>query len=259
MTSNGAPLSAHELFGALPESLATELTDVYEEIARNFREGRWEPSELNGGKLCEVVYSILRGYADGKYPAKAKKPKNMVSSCQALESAGSGVPRSARIQMPRVLIALYEIRNNRGVGHVGGDVDPNHMDAVFVLAAAKWIMGELVRIFHDVDTQTATAAVEALASRTIPIIWQSGRTRRVLRTDLSQTDKVLLLTFGNIGVVDEADLRRWVEAPNASSFRRDVLKKAHAKKHIEYRQSDGTIEITPLGARYVEENLPLTL
>ena len=35
--------------------------------------------------------------------------------------------------------------NNRNVGHVGGDVDPNHMDATGVLAQCNWVMGELVR------------------------------------------------------------------------------------------------------------------
>ena len=43
-----------------------------------------------------------------------------------------------------MIVALYEIRNDRGVGHTGGDVDPNHMDASMVLAGAKWLVAELV-------------------------------------------------------------------------------------------------------------------
>jgi len=61
------------------------------------------------------------------------------------------VPRSFQILIPRLLPALYEIRNNRGVGHVGGDVDPNYMDATMVVGAVKWIMGELTRVFHSVS------------------------------------------------------------------------------------------------------------
>src|SRR4029079_6642275 len=112
--------------------------------------GRWEPSELNGGKLCEVAYSILKGYVDGRMPPRPKKPRNMVDACRALEAADDSVfPRSVRIQIPRMLIALYEIRNNRGVGHVGGDVNPNEMDSRVVLETSKWIMAELVRLFHN--------------------------------------------------------------------------------------------------------------
>jgi hypothetical protein len=84
----------------------------------------------------------------------------MVDACKALEKAPQTLPRSIRIQIPRMLVALYEIRNNRGVGHVGGDVNPNHMDAVAVLAMSKWLVAELIRVLHDVDTQTATDLVE---------------------------------------------------------------------------------------------------
>jgi hypothetical protein len=81
---------------------------------------------------------------DGSYPKRAKKPDNVVDACRALEQAPADVPRSIRIQFPRMLIALYEIRNNRGVGHTGGDVDPNQMDAVTVVAMTNWVMAEFV-------------------------------------------------------------------------------------------------------------------
>ena len=32
---------------------------------------------------------------------------------------------SVRIQISRMIVALYEVRNNRNVGHVGSEVDPN--------------------------------------------------------------------------------------------------------------------------------------
>ncbi|MBB3083292.1 hypothetical protein [Geodermatophilus sabuli] len=47
-----------------------------------------------------------------------------------------------------MMIGLYDIRNNRGVGHAGADVDPNHMDATVVLYQSKWLVAELVRLLH---------------------------------------------------------------------------------------------------------------
>ena len=64
------------MLDTLPDGLRKELLDAFNQIVKNFRERRWEPSKLNGGKLCEFVYTIVKGYADGKYPAKAAKPKN---------------------------------------------------------------------------------------------------------------------------------------------------------------------------------------
>ena len=64
--------SAHVLSG-LPPKLRAELLEAFNEIVRNYREGRWEPAELNGGKLSEVVYSIVRGLIDGGFPPSASK------------------------------------------------------------------------------------------------------------------------------------------------------------------------------------------
>jgi hypothetical protein len=137
------------MLAGVPATLRDELLKALNEVLRNYRERRWEPSELNGGKLCEIVYTILRGHVDGKFPSKASKPANMVDACKGLEQADSKkFPRSIRIQIPRMLIALYEIRNNRGVGHVGGDVDPNLVDATAVVAMSKWTVAELIRVFH---------------------------------------------------------------------------------------------------------------
>ena len=83
MTSpfTGAPA----VLSAIPGSLRDELLRAFNEIERNFRERRWEPSELNGGKLCEIVYTILRGFVDGTYTTHASKPTNMVDACREFE------------------------------------------------------------------------------------------------------------------------------------------------------------------------------
>lgn len=245
------------VLSAVSSGLRNELLDSFSEIVRNYREGRWEPSELNGGKLCEVVYSILRGHVDGKMPTRATKPKNMVDACKSFESADASFPRSVRIQIPRMLVSLYEVRNNRGVGHVGGDVNPNGMDARLVLETAKWIVAELVRVFHDVPISEAQEVVERLTDRTLPIVWTADDTKRVLDPGLSKRDQTLLLLYSSNGPVSEAELVKWVEHSNPSAYRRDILRKAHSARLIEYGQATGEVQITPLGVQYVEENLPL--
>ena len=259
MSPSPASLTASAVLGSLPAGLRKPLLSAFDEIVTNFRQGRWEPAELNGGKLCEVVYSILRGHVDSTYPSKPTKPSNMVDACRRLENAGSTFPRSVRIQMPRMLIALYEIRNNRGVGHSGGDVDPNHMDAVVVLYMAKWIISELVRVFHNVDTATATAVVDALVEREVPIVWEVDGVSRVLTTSLPRKDKTLLLLYGQPGAVPERRLAEWVEHPKLTDYRKDVLRPLHRAKMVEYDQPAGLVHLSPLGVKYVEENLPLTI
>jgi hypothetical protein len=251
MASRVLPVDA---LGMLPGSLRAELLSTLQTIVNNYREHRWEPAELNGGKLCEVVYTILRGHVDGKFPASASKPPNMFSACQALEHA-QGFPKSVRVQLPRMLVALYDIRNNRGVGHVGGEVNPNFMDATAVLAMAKWVVAELVRIFHKLDPDQAEPIVEALTVREVPLVWEIDGRRRVLDPSLSVKARTLLLLYGSNGPVQETDLRGWVEHPHASHYRRDVLRRAHNEKLVEYAQQAGTVVLSPLGVRHVEERL----
>lgn len=248
-----------KILDAIPIGLRNDLLKSFDKINRNYIEERWEPSELNGGKFCEAVYSILQGYVDGSFPQRATKPNNMVVSCRNLEQTPSTFPRSIRIQIPRMIIALYEIRNNRGVGHIGGDVDPNLMDATAVLYMSKWILSEMIRVFHNLDTISASKVVELVIDRTIPIVWHVGDLKRILKTNLNMKEKSLLILYQNINSVSESYLVDCVEHSNLSVYRRDILRKLHKEKLIEYDKINKTALISPIGKRFVEQNIDLNL
>ncbi|TAN24343.1 MAG: hypothetical protein EPN33_00835 [Acidobacteria bacterium] len=248
-----------KVFAGIPSGLREPLLKSYEEIAANYANRRWEPSELNGGKLCEVVYTIIEGALKGAFPTKPSKPSNMPQACRNLESiSGTPLPvgdRSLRILIPRALPALYEVRNNRGVGHVGGDVDPNFMDATFVFGTASWIMAELVRVFHQVDTGEAQETVNALVERKHPLVWEVGDKKRVLSPKMSKTDQTLVLLYGEPGWVSEADLLQWVEHSNPAVYGRDVLKRLHKNRLVEYDQEQKRAHISSLGVAEVDERI----
>ncbi len=240
----------------IPEGLRDPLIKHYNEIERNFREHRWTQSELDGGKLCEVVYCILRGYVDGNFPPSPSKPRDFVTACRDLEKADKDTfGQAVRISIPRMLIALNEIRNNRGVGHAGGEVDSNHMDASVVLACAKWIMADLVRHFHDVDVKTAAQAVETLIERTNPLVWEVGEVRRVLRPEMSMKDKTLVLLHSSFKPLHEDELCAWAEHSNKAIYRRDVLRRAHREKLLEYDEITRVATLSPAGIADVETRI----
>jgi hypothetical protein len=247
------------VFAAFPLELRGELLRSYEQIVSNYIERRWEPSELNGGKFCEVVYSIIHGAIGGSFPARANKPADMVAACRTLEknppSAARVGDRSLRILIPRTLLALYEIRNNRGVGHIGGDVNANHMDAEAVLSMASWTMAELVRIFHGVSTAEAQEIVDALVERRSPTIWEVEGVKRVLSPSHPVKDQVLLLLHHTAGWVSTVDLFKWVEYSNSSMFRSHVLQPLHKSRLIEHDTIRGRARISPSGSLRVETEL----
>lgn len=244
-------ISASEALANIPNGLREPLLAEYESIVQNYLESKWRPSELSGGRFCEVVYTILVGHAGGTYPAAPAKPQNFVGACRSLEN-NAHVPRSFQILIPRMLPALYEVRNNRGVGHVGGDVDPCHMDATVVLGLVNWIMCELVRVFHNVDVDDAQRVVDLLAERRIPIVWQIGSIRRVLDTSLSLTNQILLLIASSPAAIVVSDLEIWVENKNSAYFRK-TLRELHSARKVELSGDETEVQILPPGAKHVED------
>lgn len=240
----------------IPSSLREELLNTFNAVIRNHREGRWEAAELNAGKLCEIVYTVIRGRADGTYPATSSKPRDMVRSCRGLEQIPStSLERALRIQIPRVIMGVYEMRNNRNVGHVGGDVDPGYMDSEFASAASRWMIADLVRAYHSVTTQEATQIVEALTQREIPLIWEFDGTKRVLSPRTRTAEKILLLLYATSGPVHEDTLRGWVEYQHISRFRTVILRRLHIEKKIEYDSDERIVHLLPPGTLYVEKAL----
>jgi hypothetical protein len=231
---------------AIPPSLRDELFNEYRAIIQNYSEHRWSPAELSGGRFCEVVYSILAGYGCGSYPEKASKPNDFVAACRRLE-LNKNVPRSFQILIPRTLLSLYEVRNNRGVGHVGGDVDSNHMDATFVVSASNWILAELVRVFHKLSIDTAQQLVDAIAERRVPLIWHGEDVKRVLNPKVETKDQILLLVASAPSKVDARDLRAWTEYRSGPRFAK-ILKDLHKARLIEFNETQSSVEILPPGS-----------
>jgi hypothetical protein len=225
----------------------------FAKITRNYREYSWEAAELDGGRLCEIVYTVLDAHTSGSpYPATASKPSNFKRSCETLE-ARTG-PESARLTIPRILVALYDVRNRRGVGHVGGDVSANHMDAELVLAMSKWIVAELVRLFHNTDVKTATDVVDALVDRMLPVIWEVDGVKRVLATSLSLTDQTLILLYSEPGAISDKDLAEYLEQDRLANYRR-ILDRLHKARAVEWNRTTGMVTLSPRGREDVEGRL----
>lgn len=238
-------MSVQTALAAIPDGLREPLLAEYGSIVQNFAENRWSPSELSGGKFCEIVYTILDGFARSSYAAMPSKPRAFDQACRGLESNGH-VPRSFQILIPRLLPALFEVRNNRGVGHAGSDVDPNHMDAVFVMSSCSWVMAELVRVFHGISTAEAQKIVDGLVERRVSMLWVGQDMKRVLDPEMSLRDQVLLLSSTAPDKILSADLLKWTDYKNASYFKK-MLRDLHKKRLIELSADEQTVLLLPPG------------
>jgi hypothetical protein len=154
--------------------------------------------------------------------------------------------------IPRLLPALFEVRNNRGVGHAGGDVDPNHMDAVFVMTSCSWIMAELVRVFHNVPIQEAQSVVDKLVERRTSLLWIGNATRRVLDPKMGLRDQILLLLCTSTNKVPILELQAWTDYRNGAYFKK-LLRRMHKDRLIELAQDETSALILPPGDKIASD------
>jgi hypothetical protein len=247
-------IAASTALSAIPAGLRDPLLKEYQTIVQNWLEQRWLPSELYGGRFSEIVYTILDGHAKGKYASTPSKPANFADACRKLESnKAAHIPRSFQILIPRLLPALFEVRNNRNVGHVGGDVDPNHMDSMIVLSTANWIMAELVRVFHGLTIVQAQQVADALAEVRIPVVWSDGGgIKRVLRPELKLHEQILILVSVSVPDVTVKELIAWIEEDDKGYFIR-TIRNLHKKRLVEFTESADKVKILPPGATFVQD------
>lgn len=247
-------IAASAALSAIPSGLRDPLLKEYGTIVQNFLEQRWLPAELHGGRFSETVYTILDGQAKKSYAAAPAKPANFLAACQGLEKNKlAHVPHSFQVLIPRMLPALYDVRNNRNVGHVGGDVDPNHMDAVVVLSMSNWIMGELVRVYHNLTTAQARQLVDALVEVRLPAVWTGeDGVKRVLKTSLKLNEEILLLAAVSMPDVTVPQLIEWIEYGDDKYVMR-TIRTLHKNRLIEFTEKTGKVRILPPGTKAVEE------
>jgi hypothetical protein len=175
----------NDLSKILPKELVECLISAYYEIKENYLLERHEPSELNGGKFVEACYRILDQQTKGSHaPVNAQIP-DMIGKLRAFEQLPSASAiESYRIHIPRSLTMIYNIRNKRGVGHLGGDVNPNFVDSTLICACADWILAELLRIHYSFSLAEAQKLVDSIVIRPTFLVHQIADIKRVLNPKL---------------------------------------------------------------------------
>lgn len=254
-----SPFNFSSVFSNLPADLRNNLERTYSEIIRNYKENRFEPSELNGGKFSETVYRILEWHTDAnKNHTPFGTPINNFEDYVKKFISLTQFPDSIRFHIPKLISSIYSIRNKRGVGHIGGDINPNVMDATLVVQVSKWVLAELIRIFHSIPIIEAQTIVEKLIIKEYPIVWSVLNKKRVLDVSLTFENKILVLLYSESpNPVTESNLLNWLEHSNSSVFRNNILIPLHKKRLIEYDVESHYVFLSPKGIKFVEDNINL--
>jgi len=254
MSTASNEVSLETALGGVPAVFRGRLIKAYTAVKDAYRSGQHDAAGLRAGRFCEIAIRLFQDQLTGRYTPFGTKIANFNDECRRLE----GVPQTAgveslRVIMPRALNFLYTMRNKRGIGHEGGDVDANEIDAATCVRLADWCVCELVRVFHQLSLEEAQAILDAAAERELPDVWSVVGKKRVLNPSLTYGDQVLLLLKSDPNAaVPVEDLAEWVDHPRLVDFRKHVLKPLHQRRLIEFDRDSQTVVISPLGVKEVE-------
>jgi hypothetical protein len=241
----------------IPKGFRTRLIKTYLDLKKNALESRHDAAGVAVGKFCETALRFLQDKLSGSYTAFGVHIPNFADECRKLVNSpvGSGT-ESERQVLPRALVFLYTMRNKRGIGHVGGDVDANSIDIAAMTKIADWIICELIRIYHGLSLEEAQDIVDGLAVRQLPVIWEVAGKKRVLTEGLAAKDQALLLLYSCAdSSVFVGDLCEWIEYSNLAVFRSKVIGPLHKSRLLEFDKDTESITLSPKGVAHVEDNL----
>jgi hypothetical protein len=238
----------------LPAELVDGLLSEYEKLKDNFLLGKYEPSELNAGKFCEVALRVLQHETD---PAQYYLPlsstiPNFVDVVTNFSRLPKTINDTLRLHIPRALIALYNIRNHRGVGHIGGDINPNISDSTLLNTGCDWVMAEFIRLFYVCDITEAENLVKRIVKRKISFVYTIEDRKRVLKVKGFENKILLLLLEKYPETIIDTELFKWTEHTHSTVFKA-LLVKMHKSDLIDYHK--GKCVLTPVGIGSAEEFL----
>lgn len=237
-----------ELSSTFPKELVDALVEAFVEIEQAFSLGKWKASELDSGHFVEAARRILEHVLFGQYTAIGKSlPGFSGHELKKYEQASGD--ESYRILIPRTLKSIYNLRNKRGVGHLG-NVSPNEMDATYILYSVKWVLAELLRLSSGQDAGVVQSEISGIVERNIGALWKHDDVVRVLDSSCPARDQVLVFLFDDSPRF-AMDLQSLVEYKNKSNFRK-ILSRLHTSRLIELKP-DGRCIISPTGQLEAEK------
>lgn len=251
----------NQLQSKFSAELINSLFSAYKEMKEKYYTGNFRPAALEGGRFAEAAIRMLQQLATGSYTPLGRTITNFTDEVRALE----GLPRSTfhesiRIQIPRTLQVIYDIRNKRDVGHLGGDLHANYTDATLCLVSCNWVLAEFFRIFNVVgNIDEAQKIVDSIIKFRIPIIQEFDGFLKILNPSLSVKSKILVILyhFGDEGT-ETKNLYVWLKNISKQQILNALNELENKSAYIHRNGNDKTF-ITDSGRVYTEGNIQFNI
>lgn len=247
-------MDIYTLLQGLPSPLVRNLTVEFQYLHEQYYLGKWQASQLNGGRFGEAVLRIIEYKDIGNFTPLGTQlhRENIINHVQH----NGGLPDSLRLTIPKLAAIIMDFRNNRNVAHLG-TIEVNGMDSSFVIHTANWIMAELVRIEGQTTPEDAQNEIIKIIDRKIPVVEEINGRLKPLNPSLSTKNKTLVCLYQRYPqAVSDLDLLTWIKDKNPTRFR-GYIKVLDKEDLVDY--TDGQVVLTRRGLAWTEKNIQFEL
>ena len=241
----------HSIFsGTIDSMLVEKLMEVYQKIKQNFWLGKDEECMEKVGKFVEIAIRIVEYITSGSFTPIESDLKVSETLKKFENLPKQNFPESIRIIIPRVLYSLYTFRSKRGGAHIKG-VNPNHIDATYVISACDWVMAELIRLYHTNEEKEIQKLINSIVDRRVSILEEFGEDLKILDPSLSVPDRILIILYKkHPNSVSTDELKKWVKTKTSTHIN-TALKRLDDNGFVYRQNKENTI--TRKGIAYVED------
>jgi hypothetical protein len=248
-----------QLENEFSRELIDSLFDCYQLAYDMYYRNDYRPSSLECGRFAEVALRMLQEKTTGTYTPLGHSLPNFVNEVRNLEQLPkASFHMSIRIQIPRTLQVIYDIRNKRDIGHIGGDVDANFSDSTLSLTACSWVLTEFLRLYYTADISEAQQLVNSIVKLKVPLIQDFNGFLKILNPKLKLPLKILTLLYyrGSDGaLIDE--LHQWLHNKITTNHMNNTLNRLEFEKAFIHRENDRCF-ITDTGIEYAQKKIPFS-
>lgn len=246
-----------ELEKHIDSELMQDLVAYYQTMKTSFIQRDWEKASLNGGKYVETITRILQHLTSGDDSFESGDLRVDLELRRIMSLPSRDHHDSLRLRIPRVALAVYDVRNNRNIAHSHREIDPNYMDSFFVGAACDWILVELLRLYLTDDVAETQQMIRRILERQLPFAQQIEGDIVVLDPDLTYKEQLLVtLYMKHPKRVTNQELRDWTK-PRYGNYVPKYLSILEQERMV-HRNGQGNV-LTLRGLRHVEEQIAKTV
>ncbi len=229
----------------------------YRDLKSAYVQRQFDACGLRAARFAETMLRLLQHWLTGTHIPFGTRIPNFIDECGKVENLPQTAgPEGLRVIMPRALVFMYTLRSKRGIGHVGGDVDANQIDAATSARIGDWCMAELIRVVHTLTLEDAQHLLDAISARQLPHVWTVLGKRRVLNPSNNYREQTLLLLYETAnGEVSADDLFNWTGHSHKTKYERDILGALHRERLLEFDLERRTVVLSPTGSQFVEDRL----